>query len=238
MNYDPDPDDLFVRPSAAGPPPRSPRHRARGRFRLTGGSLLGVAALAVLAVAALVGGAVLTGFPGGGGARALPPKSPDLASPTGPAGISPSPSPVSSSSPSAPANGTGKAPTAISAEGSLKPPPATASAVMAAAASGQAAVTVTYAVDSRSEDGFQAEVDVSNNGSSSLSGWHIVVALPQDEVTSVQGATGSVSHHVLLLSPASSSSVIAPGTMIRVSFTAEGFETTPELCLFNTTTCG
>jgi Cellulose binding domain len=139
------------------------------------------------------------------------------------------------------------APTMISAgKGSLKSPPVTGSTAMAAsvvkapaaAASGQAAVMVTYAVDSQSGDGFQAEVDVSNIGSSSISGWHIVVALPEDEVTSVQGATGSVSDHVLLLSPASSSSAITPGTMIRVFFTAEGFETTPELCLFNTTTCG
>jgi cellulase/cellobiase CelA1 len=115
---------------------------------------------------------------------------------------------------------------------------APAAAVPAAAASGQAPVTATYAVDSQSEFGFQAEVDVTNNGSSPISGWVISVALPKDQVTSVQGATGYVSDHVLLLAPASSSSAIAPGTMIRVFFTAEGFETTPELCLFNSTTCG
>jgi cellulase/cellobiase CelA1 len=111
-------------------------------------------------------------------------------------------------------------------------------AVSSGATSGQAAVVVSYVVDSRGADGFQAEVDVSNNGSSSISGWQIVVALPDDQVTSVQGATGYVSHHILLLSQAPSSPAIAPRTTVRVFFTAQGVKTTPELCAFNNVACG
>jgi len=241
-----DPGDPYRTPGEAGPPPPGrPRHRARGRFGWTGGKLLPVTALGVLAVAGLVGGAVLVGFDHGDGSRALPSSFANPTPPTVPASISLSTSAVPSGSPSAPVKiSAGKASiqaspvpvgAAMSAPAVMTTPSA---AVSSAATSGQAAVVVSYVVDSRGADGFQAEVDVSNNGSSSISGWQIVVALPDDQVTSVQGAKGYVSNHILLLSQASSSPAIAPGATARVFFTAQGVETAPELCAFNNVTCG
>ncbi len=102
----------------------------------------------------------------------------------------------------------------------------------------QQAVVVRYTVVSRWAYGFQAEVDVANDGPAPVSGWQIVVALPQDQITSFTNASGYVSHHILLLQPASSSPSIAPGGSLRVSFTAQGSETTPELCAFDNVACG
>lgn len=101
------------------------------------------------------------------------------------------------------------------------------------------ALVVTYRLDSQGDGGFQAEVDVTNNGSQPISGWQIVVALPEDTFQSWWNATGYVSNHILLLyQPASSGPIPADGGTLRVYFVASGPQTTPVVCGFNGTSCG
>ncbi|MGH3171410.1 MAG: cellulose binding domain-containing protein, partial [Trebonia sp.] len=99
------------------------------------------------------------------------------------------------------------------------------------------AITVNYIVGEQGNDGFQGEVEVVNDTSRSLSGWQIVVGLPLDQVESVQNASANVTDHILFMQPESAADSIAPGTVLRVFFTAEGTETTPSGCAFNTINC-
>jgi hypothetical protein len=59
------------------------------------------------------------------------------------------------------------------------------------------------------------------------------VALPDDEITSFRNASGNVSNHILLLSPASAAQSVGSGGVLRVFFVAEGQQTSPEACAFN-----
>ena len=93
------------------------------------------------------------------------------------------------------------------------------------ASSGQPAALVSYVVHDQVGDSFEAEIDVTNDWSSSISGWQIVLALPGDRVTAVANATGYESNHILLLGPVSSTSAIAPGATLRVYLIAQGTRT-------------
>jgi cellulase/cellobiase CelA1 len=44
-------------------------------------------------------------------------------------------------------------------------------------------IVVTFRIDNNWGSGFTAEIDVTNNRSTPISGWEIVVALPQDQFT-------------------------------------------------------
>jgi hypothetical protein len=99
------------------------------------------------------------------------------------------------------------------------------------------AVTATYVVASRWDDGFKAKVRVYNGGPAPISGWQIVVALPDDWITSVSNANGYVSNHILLLQPSASTDTVPAGGELTVSFTVHGTRTMPELCAFNNLTC-
>ena len=102
----------------------------------------------------------------------------------------------------------------------------------------QPAVTVTYLVVAQGDGQFEGEVTVVNNGSAPISGWQIVVALPGDQVTSFSNASGDVSDDILLLQPQSDADAVAAGGTLSVSFTAIGWDTTPELCTFDSIACG
>jgi hypothetical protein len=249
LSFQPDPDDLFLRPGDAARPPRGPaRHRAGERFRIDGNLFL-VAVSALVAVAAFFGGSTLAGSLKGGapaprhGALSLAPH-PATASASG------SPSAGASSSPSAsPAlmQKMGLAsvttPAARQATPRSSPVPAVTSPTPTVdasptASSGPSAVLVSYAVDDQVGDSFEAEIDVTNDGSSSISGWQIVLALPGDRVTELANATGYESNHILLLQPVSSWSAIAPGATLRVYLIAQGTRTAPEVCAFDNVSCG
>lgn len=221
------------------------RHRSRGGFR-GGGYLLLMAMLAALAPAALAAAASLAGsLGGGGGTGALrigpPTQSPQAAgrsgAPSGP--LTPPPPgmvPVHNVTLQlSPVPGT-----AVSATTGSSAPPAAAVTPAHPAPGGTAspAVAVRYTVGSRLGRGFQGEVDIANHGSAPISGWQLVIALPGDEITSFRNAAGYVSNHILLLRPSSAWPSIAPGASLRVSFTAEGQRTRPELCAFNDIACG
>jgi hypothetical protein len=117
----------------------------------------------------------------------------------------------------------------------------TASAtVTPSGATAQEAVAVTYAVVAQADGGFQfeAEVRVVNNGSAPISDWQITVALPEDQITAIGGASGYVSNHILLMQPEPGSSPLEPGAELKVFLEAQGPEMTPQLCAFDNTTCG
>jgi hypothetical protein len=101
----------------------------------------------------------------------------------------------------------------------------------------QQPVVVSYLVVRQWDGGFEGEVKVINNGSSSLTGWQIVVALPYDGITSFWNASGYVSNHTLLLGPAPNAQPVGPGGVLRVFFVAEGQQIAPELCAFNGVSC-
>jgi hypothetical protein len=165
-----------------------------------------------------------------------------------PAGISPttSPSPVRTAGGVAAAPG---ATTRASASPRATSPPAitpiaassvTVSPVAAtpSANAGQAGVTVNYLVVAQDDGQFEGEVTVVNNGSAAISGWQIVVALSSDQITSFSDASGDASDGVLLLQPASDADALAAGGTLSVYFTAVGPQTTPEVCAFNSVSCG
>ena len=250
ISFQPDMDDLFLRPGAAVGPLRGPaRHRAGKRFRGINGNLFLAAVTAVAVVAAFSGVWALAGFFN----RDVPaprPGTPPLALPLATASASASPSATVSGSPSAPAARLNQvrvspvmAPGTQDASPRMSQMPAVTSptptvAASPTATSGQLAVTVSYAVDEQVGDSFEAEVDVTNEGSVSISGWQIVVALPGDQVTEIANATGYESNHILLLQPTSPGSTVAPGATLRVRFVAQGTRTTPEICSFDSVACG
>ena len=98
---------------------------------------------------------------------------------------------------------------------------------------------VSYLVDREWADGFQGQVRIVNNGTQSIAGWQAVIALPRDRVTWFWNAGGFVSHHIMLLQPASAAEVVpAGGGTLNVFFTATGPETTPAACAFDGISCG
>jgi Cellulose binding domain len=248
LSLQPDLDDLFLRPGEAVGRSREPaKHRARKRFRGISGNRFLVAVLAVVAVAACFGGLALAGSLKGGapaprhGALPQAPQ-PAIASASGfpPFTVSGSPpAPQSNQMGVAPAIATGARhaiPHASPIPTAASPTPTVAASPTAT--SGQPVVTVSYAVDEQVGDSFEAEIDVTNDGSSSISGWQILVALPHDQITELANATGYESNHILLLQPASSGSAIAPGATLRVYLDAQGTRTSPELCAFDNVICG
>jgi hypothetical protein len=109
-----------------------------------------------------------------------------------------------------------------------------------AAAGTQQAITVRYLVVAQADGGYQfeGEVYVVNGGSAPVSDWQVAVALPDDRITGIGGASGYVSNHILLLQPAPGTGPLAAGGQLSVFFVAEGPETTPTFCAFDDTACG
>jgi hypothetical protein len=108
------------------------------------------------------------------------------------------------------------------------------------ATSTQQAVAVTYVVVAEADGGFEfeAEVRVVNNGSAPISDWQITVALPEDQITAIGGASGYVSNHILLMQPEPGAAPLEPGGELKVFLEAQGPEMTPRLCAFDNTICG
>ena len=224
----------------------------RGR-RITGKRLPALRPVLALGVSAILGLAAIlvsqTAFRSAGTGPA-----PDIHLPV-------VPFPTASATPTAqvsagagPAAGSTLPPSTVSLSGNQLTPSAaaaqnTGSATSAAAptpaatpsaTSTQEAVAVTYAVVAQADGGFQfeAEVRVVNNGAAPISDWQISVALPDDQITAIGGASGYVSNHILLMQPEPGSSPLEPGGELKVFFDAEGPEMTPRLCAFDNIICG
>lgn len=100
------------------------------------------------------------------------------------------------------------------------------------------AIAVSYKVDSNWGNGFQAEVDVTNNTSKAIPDWQIVVSMPRDQFTGWWNASGYANNGVLLLSPPSWVKSVKPdGGTWRVYFNANGTQTKPTACAFNGVAC-
>jgi len=99
-------------------------------------------------------------------------------------------------------------------------------------------VFVTYQVTQQWDGGFEAEVSVVNDEPTSISGWEIAVDLPDDTVTSFWNATGFFNNGILLLyQPSDDGPIPADGGTLRVFFMADGRETTPTDCAFDSYIC-
>jgi hypothetical protein len=100
------------------------------------------------------------------------------------------------------------------------------------------AIEVAYKIDQRWNGGFQAEIEVVNNGSQPISNWQIAVALESDQFTSWWNATGYVSNGILLLYQASDEGpVAANGGTLHVYFDVSGSQTVPNACGFDGIAC-
>ena len=85
--------------------------------------------------------------------------------------------------------------------------------------------------------GFTGQVTVVNQGSATISGWRLVVALPGDTVSAVQNAEFTEDQGVLSMTPAPYDLSVAPGNEVTVSIYASGPVRTPAECTFNDVTC-
>jgi hypothetical protein len=102
-----------------------------------------------------------------------------------------------------------------------------------------AAVTVSYSTHQRWSGGFQGEFIITNHGSSTVTGWQIVITLPGDRVDTVwnadwqYGSGGSV-----IMTAAPYDQVIEPGASQWVNLVAQGGTTEPTSCTFDGSACG
>jgi hypothetical protein len=194
------------------------------------------AVLAVLALTAILGGYVLLHSPATSGRR----------HPTSPPASSPLSVPPPSATPTTPATpATPKPPHHDQPHRTLPSHPAPSSPLPPSAAQPQPSTTagprpsvaVRYLIASQGPAGFQAEIQVTNNTPRPISGWQVVVALPDDQILSFSNATGYASNGILLLHPAATTLAIPPNGTQDIFFIAEGTETTPEACAFNNVVC-
>jgi hypothetical protein len=114
-------------------------------------------------------------------------------------------------------------------------PPA-AAAPPPAASTAPPALTVSYTAIP-SGGGFTGQVTVVNRGTSAVSGWRMVVALPGDTVLAVQNAEFTDDNDVLFMRPAPYDLSVAPGSSVTVSIYASGPDSTPAVCSFNDVGC-
>ena len=81
--------------------------------------------------------------------------------------------------------------------------------------------TAAYSVVNSWSGGFQAQVTVTNTGSSSLSGWQLGWTLPGDQkINSLWNGSYTQSGQQVAVTPASYNGTIAPGSSVTVGFTA------------------
>jgi hypothetical protein len=85
--------------------------------------------------------------------------------------------------------------------------------------------------------GFTGQVTVINQGSATISGWRLVVALPGDTISAVQNAEFIEDQGVVSMTPAPYDLSVAPGNDVTVSIYASGSVRTPTECTFNDVAC-
>ena len=213
------------------PPPRS-WHQNRTRL------IIATAGLAVVAVAGFLGVPALlhTLGVGAGAQSGLCPlcQLPVPSSAPVPAGAMAAPA-----SPAAPATKPRqKVTTPARATAAAAPPAAPAPPARATPASrATSSLVVTYSVLPGSGGQFDGQVTIGNQGTSAISNWQLIVALPADTVSAVQNAEFSDNNDVLFLSPAPDDLSIAPDTTVTVSIFASGSTTYPAECSFNGVAC-
>jgi Cellulose binding domain len=99
------------------------------------------------------------------------------------------------------------------------------------------ALKVSYSEMARAGGGFIAKVTIVNDAAQPISGWKLILALPNDHFAALANAVGVANNGVLHLSPAPTVPSIAPGRALAVLISASGPVTTPVTCMFNDVTC-
>jgi hypothetical protein len=100
------------------------------------------------------------------------------------------------------------------------------------------AVTVTYSVVQRWDDGFQGQFTIVNHGDVGLTRWQIRAAFPGDLVETAWGAGWQISGGTLVLTAPPYQATIPPGASQSANFTAQGNTTSPMNCTIDGTVCG
>jgi hypothetical protein len=109
-------------------------------------------------------------------------------------------------------------------------------------------VTLTFSAgqDQRDFDHFQGQLTLVNQGSSPVAGWTAELALPGDDIFSVEnqdGRDGSSFDHwhfdgnTLTISADSNSETLTPGEPLSLTIHGQGRTTSPTACTFNGATC-
>jgi hypothetical protein len=219
-----------------------PAARHRAGLSSAGRNRVLAAALACLAVAATLGGIALSGSSATAGGDHAAPGRPLPRWQPQPYVTSPDPISVTTEPPrrapgtAAPHHRLAKLQARSAPLSALRPSQPAAARPLSAR---RRAVIVTYRITSQGPDGFQGEIQVTNNTGHPIGNWQIVVALDGDVVASFTNAAGYVSNGILLLSPASPAQVAPPdGGVLDVFFVAEGTQTAPAACAFNGIPCG
>lgn len=214
-----------TRPAAEAAPVWPPQYRKRGRLALV------AAGLALVVVAGYLGVPPLLSALGLGPpvvCRVCQLPIPSSAAIGAGAGASATPS-SSRPRPSSPAR-TASAPATAPAAPVAVPPPATATG------SAPPALEVSYTAIPVA-GGFTGQVTVVNQGSATISGWRLVVALPGDTISAVQNAEFTEDQGVVSMTPAPYDLTVTPGNEVTVSIYASGPVRTPAECTFNDVTC-
>ncbi len=214
-----------TRPAAAAAPVR-PRYRKQGRLALV------AAGLALVVVAGYLGVPPLLSALGLGPpvvCRVCQLPIPSSAAIGAGAGAFATPS-SSRPRPSSPAR-TASAPATAPAAPVAVPPPATATG-----SAPPPALEVSYTAIPVA-GGFTGQVTVVNQGSATISGWRLVVALPGDTISAVQNAEFTEDQGVVSMTPAPYDLTVTPGNEVTVSIYASGPVRTPAECTFNDVTC-
>ena len=212
-------------PAAAAAPVR-PRYRKQGWLALVGAGLALVVVAGYLGVPPLLS-ALGLGPPVVCRVCQLPiPSSAAIG-----AGAGASATPASSRPRPSPPARTASAPATAPAAPVAVPPPATATG-----SAPPPALEVSYTAIPVA-GGFTGQVTVVNQGSATISGWRLVVALPGDTISAVQNAEFTEDQGVVSMTPAPYDLSVAPGNDVTVSIYASGPVRTPAECTFNDVTC-
>jgi cellulase/cellobiase CelA1 len=99
-------------------------------------------------------------------------------------------------------------------------------------------VTVSYSTLRQWDGGFMGQLVVVDQGGSAVTGWQMVITLPDDQVQMVWNANWQPGGwDSVIMTPVQSDQVIEPGTSVSVTFVAQGDTTEPTNCTFNGSPC-
>jgi len=96
---------------------------------------------------------------------------------------------------------------------------------------------ISYAVVRQHPHSFEGQFTIVNKGSTAITGWELVVVLPDDDIRSVSDALFHTDGDTLYIDPPSSQRSIAPGASLTVNFAAHGSTTALTGCTFNGSPC-
>jgi endoglucanase len=120
------------------------------------------------------------------------------------------------------------------------PPTTTTSTTTTASAPPTASCTVAYSVTNSWSGGLQAQVTLTNTGTSAINGWTLQWTFPGDEkISNLWNASFTQTGAQVTAQAASFDSTVAPGTSVSIGFTANATNPAPPTTFtVNGSTCG